>query len=310
VKNRFDELTRALAARESEEPVGVSRREALVRASVGMAGAVLAAFGMEPAWAARGGNPGGPGGGGGGANPCKTYCQRFSNRSERDRCLEVCRSCANTSLLCGTSGYDLTCCTGNCCSGVCTSVASDPANCGACGAGCASYPQVHSVCDAGRCGYTCYEGWANCDGVEATGCEAYLPGDPNHCGACDNVCPSNAPYCVGGACVPCPYSGLERCGDACVDINSDSANCGACGNPCGGNTPYCANGECVPCSALGLTQCGGACVDTSWDLNGTNCGGCGAEFDCPSGQVCCGEAGCMDYCACWGCGGGGGGYGY
>ena len=41
-------------------------------------------------------------------------------------------------------------------------------------------------------------------------------------------------------CVP----GTTPCGDACVNLRTNSTNCGSCGNTCTGNQPVCKEGQC------------------------------------------------------------------
>src|SRR4029077_8126647 len=92
---------------------------------------------------------------------------------------------------------------------------------------------------------------------------ADLKNDFNNCGACGNVCPGTAPYCIEGHCV-CPASeDFEVCGDSCVYLPSDPFHCGACGNICPGGE-FCAQGVCRECGP-GLTLCGIFCVDLLWD---------------------------------------------
>jgi hypothetical protein len=54
-------------------------------------------------------------------------------------------------------------------------LARDGAHCGACGAACPSATETHATgaCAASRC--ACVEGWADCDGSRANGCEARGP---------------------------------------------------------------------------------------------------------------------------------------
>lgn len=287
--NRFDELAKTLAGGGPEEP-GVSRRDALRRVGLGLVGAVLGSLGIEPAWAAKGGNGGNPGNGGSGGNsPCGVYCRSSATKAERDRCLQVCQSCSSVSLLCG-SGYNT----------VCTDRATDPRNCGACGHNCGSPPNVSVTCVNGNCQYVCYPGYADCDTSRTNGCEAYLATDVNNCGGCGIVCAGSTPYCVDGACAPCPDPSLTPCNGVCVDTNWNPNNCGACGIVCSGDTPYCSGGSCGPCPD-GMVQCGSTCVDPNWDDN--NCGGCGVACDTANGLVCCYGA-CIDYCSCYYCGGG------
>ena len=78
-------------------------------------------------------------------------------------------------------------------------------------------------------------------------------------------------------------NGSVRCGNTCVNAQTDPANCGGCGNRCG-NNQACAGGQCQGgggCSS-GQTACGNQCVDTQTDNR--HCGGCGTV--CGSGTSC------------------------
>lgn len=55
---------------------------------------------------------------------------------------------------------------------VCTDLASDPKNCGMCGAKCTAAPNAVPSCVAGECGPdTCSPGFTDCDGDPENGCE-------------------------------------------------------------------------------------------------------------------------------------------
>ncbi|HEX9101672.1 MAG TPA: hypothetical protein VF997_05690, partial [Polyangia bacterium] len=147
-----------------------------------------------------------------------------------------------------------------CCTGACTSVQSDVANCGGCGTGCA--PRGDG-CSGATCrcagGSACGAGSTCCSGV---GC-VDLATDPFHCGTCGHACnPGNR--CVAGKCVcgttgadcagatavccsdgTCSTSGTCTCtggatcafpnvccGAGCVDVQTSNANCGMCGHIC------------------------------------------------------------------------------
>jgi hypothetical protein len=75
-----------------------------------------------------------------------------------------------------------------------------------------------------------------------------------------------------------PGSGQTKCGDTCVDLQTDNDNCGSCGHVCVGSSS-CTNGhcECNTCGNQGRNSmsqiCDGQCIDTSSDP--TNCGSCG-----------------------------------
>ncbi|MBX3273920.1 MAG: hypothetical protein KF729_26890 [Sandaracinaceae bacterium] len=101
----------------------------------------------------------------------------------------------------------------------CADLLRDPANCGECGAVCASGNCSVGVCcpvgqsncggrcfdltsdprSCGTCGRTCQPGEACCDGVCAD-----LGSNTRHCGACGARCPPNH-ACRGGTCQICPF---------------------------------------------------------------------------------------------------------
>ena len=191
MNNPWDDFSKSLA--EGSMP----RRKSLRLLGSALAGAVLSPLGMGTAWGAK---PRGQ-------DPCKAFC-RCSNKTQQNACLAACRSCTgSSSRLCGT------------CSGgfVCTNVANDVRNCGACGNACRPGPYEQAACVSGACGYSCVDGAADCGG----GCIPVLS-DPNNCGACGIVCDASTPYCSQGVCTDC----------AGVDFMWDSNNCGACGAVC------------------------------------------------------------------------------
>ncbi|TAK32439.1 MAG: hypothetical protein EPO40_02650 [Myxococcaceae bacterium] len=101
-------------------------------------------------------------------------------------------------------------CDGGASTGCETDVATDPAQCGACGV--RFGPQQACVggvctsamrCPAVPCGSgqsCCGAGFADCNGGLADGCETALD-SPTNCGACGLVCPRGG-ACVNGACTP------------------------------------------------------------------------------------------------------------
>ena len=244
----YDEFSKSLAA-------SVPRRQSLRLLGAAIAGAVFSPWGT--AWAAR-------------PDPCKSFCNRCANTTQRDQCLAACQAChGDTARLGGYCG-GFVCCQTAACSGVCSDLRSDP-NCGACGNNCRDFgetccgnycadlandvencgkcgtrcdltgPYEYGTCVEGACVYKCVEGAENCGDGTCT----YLGSDPNNCGACGNVCPESAPYCDQGVCsgLTCA-SGLTLCSGVCVNILSDASNCGACGNVCYDGY-VCSSGACV-----------------------------------------------------------------
>ncbi len=164
----------------------------------------------------------------------------------------------------------------------------DPLNCGACFNVC-STNNATPACAGGVCSIAaCAAGFADCDGVAGSGCEANLGTSIFHCGACDAACSvANATaVCADGEC------GVGACDAAFDDCNADEADgceasletatdCGACGVACtvAGGTGSCAGGTCAvgTCDA-GLGDCNADASDGCEQPLDTldDCGTCGA----------------------------------
>ncbi len=167
-------------------------------------------------------------------------------------------------------------------------IASDPANCGACGTIC-SFGHAAAKCEQGICVMAdCDPGHADCNADPSDGCEINTQTNPLHCGGCDLECPDSGgiPLCQGGMCKinPCG-SGLGNCdGDdknGCeTDVTSSTSNCGACGNLCALThaDPACVLSSCrVASCKAGFGNCDGqhsnGC-EASFLNSPTSCGGC------------------------------------
>jgi hypothetical protein len=169
----------------------------------------------------------------------------------------------------------------------------NPADCGICGNVCPVPANAASFCEASLCGYACLTGFADCNAVEADGCEINIASDPANCGGCGITCSTSDPNalatCAMGTCGSMCNPGFTSCNGTCVDETSDVNNCGACGNACAtaveNATPACQASTCGYTCNAGLTDCSGICADEQSDPN--NCGACGnacASGTCASGQ--------------------------
>jgi Peptidase M66/Stigma-specific protein, Stig1 len=235
-----------------------------------------------------------------------------------------CGSCGSTCTapsVCANGSCDTACAAGfEKCGTSCVSLSADAANCGGCGKACdAGVPCFAGACgcpegvllcqgqcfdpktDAQHCGScdTACSGGASCVGgacscaadEQLCGSECSNLNTPKHCGACGKSCNAGE-VCAAGTCIPgsqpCP-SGLTRCGDSCVDLQTASSTCGACENKCAGGQA-CTGGQCA-CPA-GKTSCGTSCVDLPTST--LHCGQCGnactAGQTCQSGQCKCAQA--------------------
>jgi hypothetical protein len=98
-------------------------------------------------------------------------------------------------------------------------------NCGACGSVCARN-NATATCAGDTCAIaSCNAGFGNCDGMDATGCEAPLNTTVN-CGACGNAC-GPGQSCVSGACVSAPSVVQVGAGTsfACARISDGRVYC-------------------------------------------------------------------------------------
>jgi hypothetical protein len=113
-------------------------------------------------------------------------------------------------------------------------------------------------------------------------------------------CPTGQTCTPGGLCVQgdCP-EGFSRCGDDCVDVDSDLSHCGGCNRPCG-SEQVCTGGA---CEDLPLTCPAQGCPPGSYcDLNQNKCvPGCLDDSGCVFGYICQNRAcvlGCRDDAGC------------
>jgi len=117
-----------------------------------------------------------------------------------------------------------------------------------------------SVCTRGLCILSaCDDGYRDCDGAQANGCEADI-GTIDDCGACGNACQydNTGAVCVDGECQPgdCvdPYVDCSGDDGLCETFGGTLTDCGGCGVPCGAPTratPICMDGACVVDECLG-----------------------------------------------------------
>jgi hypothetical protein len=149
-----------------------------------------------------------------------------------------------------------------------------------------------------RCGNTCASNFADCDGLESTGCEADVRTSLAHCGGCGRPCspPGGVGACVAGTCTvarcvagsgDCDGNPLNGCE---TDVTSTITDCGACGNPCSQTNTV---SSCIA-GACRITQCTGSfdnCdgnaangCETNIGTSNTHCGLCGSV--CPAGTTC------------------------
>jgi len=166
----------------------------------------------------------------------------------------------------GTGGFPPTDDDCGCClqgQKICGGVCADPDDpmYGCSPTGCApcsmEYPNAMQVCLNGACALgECDNGFKNCNGDDADGCEANIMADPANCGACGAVCnfAHAMPSCVMGSCsfLMCD-PGWAHCNDLdnpCeTNLEDDPINCGACGNVCPaapGSIGVCNGGVCAP----------------------------------------------------------------
>jgi alpha-tubulin suppressor-like RCC1 family protein len=153
-----------------------------------------------------------------------------------------------------------------------------------------------AVCTDGACFVVrCDNGFRDCNGNSADGCEAELATDPNHCGACARVCDiaHAVEICAGGACaVGNCEAGWDDCDDASPDCETETItldNCGACDTMCGPLAHASATCESGSCAVR-------ACVGNFGDCDPTAANGCETSLDslthCGDCNTPCAKASC------------------
>jgi hypothetical protein len=185
------------------------------------------------------------------------------------------------------------------CDNLCVDARTDVLHCGACGNRCPAGANAVAGCAAGVCALSCAQGFADCDGNAANGCEVDLRVNARHCGSCAVACSSVGanPACVGGACRLTCNPGRGDCdgmiGTGCETDLTTTSNCGVCGMVCslpGVSTPRCVAGECAVGTCEGSRRncdgrvANGCEVDSATD--NAHCGEC--MRPCPAGQMCSG----------------------
>jgi hypothetical protein len=165
--------------------------------------------------------------------------------------------CSNAKCAVAACSAGFADCDGNPTNGCETSTATNPNDCGGCGAVC-SLPEATAGCAGGMCTVAaCAAGHQDCDHVASDGCEVDTNNDPNNCGGCNHQCfvPNGVAGCSGGNCTIASCNGpYKDCNgnvaDGCEDnVTNDNNNCGACGNACfsacGGSNDHVASTQCV-----------------------------------------------------------------
>jgi hypothetical protein len=189
-------------------------------------------------------------------------------------------------------------------------LATDAANCGACGNRCPTPANASASCVGGACGGVCAPGFGDCNANLGDGCETNTATSVTSCGGCGRACaPANAAgSCAAGVC------GILRCnpgfGDCdgnpsngCeTDLNTAVANCGRCGGACSlsNATAACSAGACtVAACNTGYGNCDGNAAngcETALSSTPAHCGACGAACSAANGTPACRAGTCAIAC--------------
>lgn len=136
---------------------------------------------------------------------------------------------------------------------------------------CAAATNAAPACRGGACSFACNDGFSDCDGDPANGCESRSSADPANCGACGKVCgaanTAAAPRCASGKCELTCKAGFGHCsgGDevGCeTDLSTSAEHCGACGHSCLGGA--CVGGKCQPFQIASMSDAHGVAVDSKY----------------------------------------------
>lgn len=133
------------------------------------------------------------------AKPNADHCGTCGNACTAN---QQCFSTSDTGMDCQCKGNKTLCPAQGWMPPVCADLENDPMNCGSCGYICPQVDNADLTCVKGRCSYKCQPGRADCNGLQADGCEVDLGKDPRNCGTCGTSCDVGVGQpCVGGQCV-------------------------------------------------------------------------------------------------------------
>ncbi|HEY8431592.1 MAG TPA: hypothetical protein VIL20_24600, partial [Sandaracinaceae bacterium] len=180
----------------------------------------------------------------------------------------------------------------------------DVLHCGACFHTCSTH-HATPACMGGTCTIaSCEDGFGDCDGDAANGCEADFASSIFHCGGCGRPCElANAEAacssgtCAVAACAPGFGDCNDDASDGCEAALDTAANCGACGVSClfEGGSGTCVDGECVlDTCAPGFADCNADASDgCETPLNTpSDCGACGRTCSLPNATATCTAGSC------------------
>ncbi|MEM1414756.1 MAG: MXAN_6577-like cysteine-rich protein [Myxococcota bacterium] len=173
-------------------------------------------------------------------------------------------------------------------------LALDIDNCGACGVSC-DVDNAAGTCSEGACEIVaCDAGFADCDTMVSTGCEAETDTDPMNCGACGTVC-GMGEICAAGDCLDETQTGADCSTAIPLDVGTftyswfdTSDRTDAFGNPAGCTTTADAGPDIVfsytPTTTVDATVSTTPPSSTRWDMAvaaGT-CGDLSGQLACSS----------------------------
>ncbi len=183
-----------------------------------------------------------------------------SDATDCGACGNACAAGANATATCAAGVCSQTCaanfrdCNGSAADGCEVDTRAAIAHCGACGNACPSRANATAACAAGVCGITCADGFADCDGAAANGCEVDLRSSPTSCGACGRAC-TTGQTCAAGMCTATCGNGRVDVGESC-DTAIAAGMTGACPRSCA------STGTCSTTRLTGASTCAAACETT------------------------------------------------
>lgn len=169
--------------------------------------------------AGKGGASGASGSAGGGGAAMCTATTADCNGDPKDGCETTIttdpKNCSGCGKACPSAPNSVPTCKGGTCFTDCAKgfndcnndpkdgcekpTSADVANCGACGKTCPAGAHGTPKCVDSGCGFTCENGFGDCNGLPADGCEANLATDAKNCGLCGKQCDMGG-TCVNGGC--------------------------------------------------------------------------------------------------------------